>query len=608
MALAPLSAQASPMVERLNGSQAILTLDPDPPTIGKVHATVDVLGVPAASLKGVTVRFSSTMPSMAMEGPAGVAQPVRLGRYTFTTSLPMAAPWTLRLQFSGGAVRGMATYKFAVVGPGDAAMAGMSSGDVTAWRTAVFGLFAIILVGAFVLRGDRRPATFGVFVSATVLVLIMALLQNRYAAPAMDMSSMSTMRGSGPMPVTLVTVRSGATGTDVFAPGTIQPYLTQDIVTRAPGILRDFDLYAGDRLRAGQTIANLDAPELGSQAQAANADAQAQAASARAAAIEAHHHAPVGLSIAQNEAASTRTDLSAAIADERAKNEQRDYWNNEISREQKLFSQGAVSQQELQDERAQAAAANSAYQGAVQHVASLQQQVEAAQSRTMDARATIAMALQQAESAQSQALKASSSAQAAGTLAGYRTVVSPDDAVVLKRLVDPGVYVQAGTPILRIAVVNRLRIQANVAQEDLDGIAVGTPMMARLSNGKILRGRVSSVAPAADPTTHTAQVEAIVPGTAAGIPPGGYVRVTLHRRAAMPMGELKLPSAAVVGGGSDAAVWVDDDGTAHRVAVRVLSDDGITAFLKGDLRHNARVVTDGADTLEEGQAIAEQHS
>ncbi|MHB8703590.1 MAG: efflux RND transporter periplasmic adaptor subunit [Candidatus Tyrphobacter sp.] len=200
-----------------------------------------------------------------------------------------------------------------------------------------------------------------------------------------------------------------------------------------------------------------------------------------------------------------------------------------------------------------------------------------------------------------------SAAQAASTMAEYRTVVSPDDAVVVKRLVDPGVYVQVGTPVLRIAVLNRLRIQANVAQEDLMQITIGTPMEATLSNGKVLRGRVSSISPAADPATHTSQVEAIVSGGSSGIPPGGYVRVHLHGRAVSTAGALQVPSGAIVGGGSGAAVWMDKAGTAHRVPVQIVSDDGTTAFVRSALPRGARIVTDGASTLEEGQAITEQH-
>jgi hypothetical protein len=52
-------------------------------------------------------------------------------------------------------------------------------------------------------------------------------------------------------------------------------------------------------------------------------------------------------------------------------------------------------------------------------------------------------------------------------------------------------------------------------------------------------------------------------------------------------------------------VWTDVNGTAHRVAVRVLSDDGTNAVVTGDLGSRARVVVDGAAMLEEGQTITE---
>ena len=643
LALTPLAVFASPMVERVGSAQVMLSLNPDPPEAGAVHGTIHVSGVSPNTLAHTTVRFQTNMTSMRMSGPAGLAHAGNaVGDYVFNATLGMAAPWSVVVRFSG-ALHGAATYRFAVMGksnatgstmdasPSSSGMSGMngmsrsgsgsggngmsgmsgmssSTGNPDAWRNALFALIVLMLIGAFVLRRDRSRRTLGLFLAAALLVLVLAILQNRYTAPAMDMRSMSSMQGTGATPVTLTTVHSGQDSTDISAPGMVQPYFTQDIVVRAPGILQNFNVYVGDRVGTDQVLATLDAPELGSQSQAAFANAQAQAATARATEIQAQHHAPIALSIARNEAASIKTDLSAAMADELAKSQQLSYWNKEIAREQSLYNQGAVSQQELQDERAQAATANSAYQGATQHVASLQQQVQAAQSRTSDASATIGMTQQQAQAAQAQAIQAANGAQASSTLAGYRTVVSPEDAVVVKRLVDPGVYVQVGTPILRVAVINRLRIQANVAQEDLSAITIGTPMEARLTNGKVLRGRVSSISPAADPTTHTAQVEAIVSGASTGISPGGYVRVTLHARGANVTGGLRVPSIAIVGGGSGAGVWIDDNGTAHRVRVQVLSDDGTTAFIKGSLPRGARVVTDGASALEEGQSITEQHA
>jgi hypothetical protein len=65
-----------------------------------------------------------------------------------------------------------------------------------------------------------------------------------------------------------------------------------------------------------------------------------------------------------------------------------------------------------------------------------------------------------------------------------------------------------------------------------------------------------------------------------------------------------VPSTAILGGAST-AVWIDQAGTAHRVSVTVLSDDGTTAQIAGLLRRGLHVVVAGASNLEEGQAITE---
>jgi multidrug efflux pump subunit AcrA (membrane-fusion protein) len=139
-------------------------------------------------------------------------------------------------------------------------------------------------------------------------------------------------------------------------------------------------------------------------------------------------------------------------------------------------------------------------------------------------------------------------------------------------------------------------------------VAVGTPVDARLADGTVVRGRVSSVSPVADAATHTAAVEAIVENAKTGLVPGGFVQVTFHARPTSTAGGVQVPSSAVVGSGRDAAVWTDVNGTAHRVPVHVIADDGSDATVLGDLERRAHVVLDGAATLEEGQAIAEQRS
>jgi len=361
----------------------------------------------------------------------------------------------------------------------------------------------------------------------------------------------------------------------------------------------------GDRVAAGQVIASLDAPDAHSRAAASAAEAQAQAATAAAAEIDAHHHAPNAVVIAEAGSGALRSDIAAAQADQVAKSVQVRYWQNEIRREKSLLDQGAVSVQEYQDESAQYAAAQGAYAAAGNKVGALREQLTASRTKASDAVASVSQMQAQAAAAQALARRAQANAATDATLAGYTTITSPNDAVVVKRLVDPGVYVQAGTAIARLAVVDRLRVQANVAQQDLAHVAVGAPVDATLRDGTVMHGRVSSIAPVADPATHTASVEAVVNNVRSGLVPGGFVQVVIHGRSRRAPAGIEVPSSALAGSGDNAAVWTGVNGTAHRVAVRVIADDGTNATVTGDLDRRARVVVDGAATLAEGQNITE---
>jgi HlyD family secretion protein len=395
---------------------------------------------------------------------------------------------------------------------------------------------------------------------AAVVVVILAAAQARFGSSAMDIASMQSAGGVASVPVTFATVRDARSTIAIEAPADVAPYLTQNIVTRVPGLLTELSAYTGDRLRAGEAVARLQEPELQSDAEAAAAQAQA----AQYGVVMAHH------------------DEMIARADLAAKAEQKRYWDGEIAREKTLLQQGAVSRREFDDERAQTVAAQSAY--------------EAAQMKLASTGAAV-------DSARAQAAGASATAASRSTEAGYASVIVPDDSVVVKRLVDPGVYVQAGTPILQVAVIDRVRVAAQVAQGDLVNLRVGTPADVVARNGSTLRGRVTSLSPVADPQTHTALAEIVVTNDGNALVPGGFVHVILHARTARAARGFVVPSGAVTGG-SQPAVWIDQRGSAHRVPVSLLSDDGATAAVVGDLRTGMRVVATGAANLEEGQAIA----
>lgn len=564
------AASAAPVSQNVGSARVTIRVSPDPPRVGVNTFVVHVTGASPAALEHTAVRFSTLMPTMNMAGPAGDATRTASDSWRFSATLGMAAPWTVRVQFTGG-VSGAANLNVTAGQTARAPAPTMPSAPMTstsmtatgngnAWRNATFALLAVILLAAFVLWRDRRPATVAVVAIAALVIVGIAIAQSRAGSPATDMTSMQSAQGSAPVPVTLATIGGARAESTISVPANLQPYLLQDIAARAPGVLTDFSAYTGDRLSAGDVVARLSEPELQSNAQAAQSGAQA---------------AQEGVTVAQHDAAVARADLAA-------KRQRLAYWQSEIAREKSLLDQGAVSVQEYQNEKAQAAAAQSGY--------------DAASAKLAGARAGIS-------AAQAQASQAASSAQAQSIGAGYTSVIVPDDAIVMKRLVDPGVYVQPGTPILQVAVVDRLRVQAQVSQQELAGVQVGTPIDVIFGDGHVLHSRISSVSPVVDPNTHTAIAEAIVSNPGDRYQPGAFAHAILHARGIAERNSFSVPSGAVTGGATT-AVWTDVNGTAHRVPVDVLSDDGTTAQVTGDLRAGTRVVVTGAANLEEGQPIA----
>ncbi len=617
----PVSVHAAPMTQSLGSASATLTLDPDPPSTGTAHAIVTIGGAPQSALSATSISFSSSMPSMNMPGANGSARRIASGRYVFDLPLAMAATWSVAIHATGG-VNGTATFTIPVASSGGSAQSTQASGmttgaggDVGPWRTAAFVLLAIVIVLAFVTRRVRTPWAVGVLgVAGAVAIAVAALQVHVDTQPGsmngMDMNAMSDVKGDAPVTVRTVAVTLAGASADpnVFAPGTLAPYLLADVVARSPGVLEDFFIYAGDRVKAGQVLAHLSEPELAARAGASSADAAAQAHSADAASVDASSRAPANVIAMQAAAAASKLEAEGAVADLAAKNERRRYWASELTRERTLLHEGAVSQQEFQDERAQAAAADAEATMARHRTHATQQQYIGAQANIVAASASAQIAGATAEAMRAQAERAAQTARVDTVLAGYTTVIAPTAGIVLKRMVDPGTYVQAGTVIARVAVVDRLRLQANIADGDLPSISIGTPVSAKTSDGVTLHGRVSSVAPVADPATRTAAVEAILENPGHRTVPGGYVRVILAARSAVPRHSMRIPSPAIVRGIDNAAVWRVVDRSVERIPVHIVSDDGRDAYVTGDLHPGDHVVVDGAPDLQQGVRVSEASS
>ena len=150
-------------------------------------------------------------------------------------------------------------------------------------------------------------------------------------------------------------------------------------------------------------------------------------------------------------------------------------------------------------------------------------------------------------------------------------VRSPIAGQVVKRMVSGGEQVDgtAAQPIVEIANLDRVELNANVPSEHLSQIKIGQPVVVATDAyaGRTFVGAVLTIAPAVDTTTNAALVRIRITNA------GRLLKVGMFAEAHVEIGQhanaLIVPPSAVVRDQNSAVVYVLTGDTAQRTAVKV---------------------------------------
>jgi RND family efflux transporter MFP subunit len=181
---------------------------------------------------------------------------------------------------------------------------------------------------------------------------------------------------------------------------------------------------------------------------------------------------------------------------------------------------------------------------------------------------------------------------------------APFAGIVSRRYCEVGLYVTPGMPVFRVVDIDSLRLILSASQKDLARLTVGSEVVITPEDAtsRSFAGRIRSIAPEADETTHTFPVEVILAN-----PPGRPLRDGHVVRAALPLGQreekLAVPREALLRRAGGEFVFVVNDSTARRRAVKsgVLIEDQYT--IEEGLSPGERVVTVGMANLEDGSIV-----
>ena len=359
-------------------------------------------------------------------------------------------------------------------------------------------------------------------------------------------------------PDKLATVDRGDIARSVVATGKIEPLTKVEVKSKASGIVEKLLVDAGDRVKAGQVLAELDKEQL--QAAVGEAQANLEAAEAGKQAAEATYQ--------KNIVDAQGPDVP--------------FLKSDMERAQSSYKQGLIALNAMQD-------AEKNYQLALNRQVSAQRNV-------LVSKAGVAQA--DAEIAQSKAALANASENLQ-----YATIVSPIDGEVLSRDVEVGDAVSSilvlgsqATLVMTLGDTSEVYVKGQVDESDIGKVYLGQParIVVESFKDRAFQGRVTKIAPLGEEKDNVTTFEvrvSIVNAT-------GELRANMSANAEIILEEKKnvllVPEGAVIfDKDKSSLVEVPDpkaDTGRRRVPVKLGISNGVKAEVVSGLSQGEKVV------------------
>lgn len=334
---------------------------------------------------------------------------------------------------------------------------------------------------------------------------------------------------SGPLAPTRVTVaqaEAGELASSIFGIGTVEARRSYFIGPTAAGRIQAVHVDVGDRVEAGQLLAEIDPVDLGERLRSLDA---------------AHARAQSAVTAAEAQRADMRARQKLAAAN--------------AERYRDLGRKNFVS--------------TSAVDSRIQEFSSAQAATEASDANLQGARQELAR------------LKADRD----GVVQQQRNLRlhAPVAGIVASRDAEPGSTVIAGQSVLRLIAPESLWVKVRVDQGRARGLAVGQPasIVLRSEPGKPRSGKVVRMEPISDSITEERIAQVEFEQLPNGVSVGEMAEVTV--RVAVTASTLRVPNAAIRHGAGGTGVWRVEEGRPVFVSVKVGAEslDGFVQIVDG---------------------------
>lgn len=338
--------------------------------------------------------------------------------------------------------------------------------------------------------------------------------------------------------------------------GQFQPYQVVDVHPKVSGYMKKIHVDIGDIVKQGQTIAELEVPEL-------------------------------------------RAQLQQTVF-------QVDQSKEEITRAQHEINRAEAQHSALHEEYVRLKQAGEGHPGLI-----AQQELDNAQAQDLGSEAQVDSAKSAMAAAKQHMGSAQADNQRVEALHNYTNVVAPISGVVVWRYADTGALIQGGTnsnsqdlPIVRLSQSSLLRLRVPVPEDDVPFVHVGDQLQVRVDAvNRSLTGKIVRFTRDINFETRTMETEVDVENKDLSISPGMYANTML--RLAHVQGVVTIPIEALVLREKQRSVYVlDSDNHVHIRPVQIGIEGSKLAEIRSGLNAGDRVILGGQDKYQENEAVS----
>lgn len=397
-------------------------------------------------------------------------------------------------------------------------------------------------------------------------------------AGIVGMNMMGSQQAMG-MPVQVATPTKSALESKVLTSGIVIVEDKQKQYANVTGILREFAIKEGDKVKKGQVIAKIDTSDVDSKI--LDLEAQMELANANLAKAQAGNE-PEELAQEQERVSQAQRDYDAA--------------KKEYERMNQLFASGASTQQELDKAKSQLDSNLSSLHVAKQQLALKQKgprKEEIASHQAQINKLQVERGQLEKERVQS-------------------VVIAPADGTVIAVAADNGQYVNKGTELLTLANLDNLLIQADINESDVNKLKLGqNATIEGITLGKQkLDAEVARISPIATTTQSSSgqgektRVKVLLKptGELAALKPGFHVDINISVEKIDDALQVPIEALQQDTDGST-FVWVASNGVAKKQTVDTGMENELFTHIKTGLSGEEQIILSPADSLSEGAPI-----